>query len=72
MISLHRLTGEEFMLNVDHIESIEFQPDTRITLVNGKQLYVREEPAEIRRAVVVWHRLLRHPLKSDAGTEGGS
>jgi uncharacterized protein YlzI (FlbEa/FlbD family) len=72
MITLHRLTGEEFMLGVEHIESVDFQSDTRITLVNGKQLYVQESPAEIRRQVVVWYRLLRHPLKGEAQAEEGS
>ena len=71
MITLHRLTGEEFMLGVEHIESIDFQPDTRITLVNGKQLYVQETPSEIRRAMVVWYRLLRQPLKSEVSSSGG-
>lgn len=62
MISLHRLNGEEFFLNAQQVESLEANPDTRITLVNGKQLYVREEPEEVRKLMLAWYRLVHAPL----------
>ena len=32
MIKLHRINGEEFLLNSNHIEIVEEKPDTIITL----------------------------------------
>ncbi|TVR44039.1 MAG: flagellar protein [Planctomycetota bacterium] len=72
MITLHRLSGEEFFLNAQHIESLDRSPDTRVTLANGKQLYVRETPDEIRKAMLIWHRLIHGPLPSKAADLKGS
>lgn len=43
MIILHKLNGQEFVLNADHIETIEEKPDTTITLVNEKKYLVQEK-----------------------------
>ncbi len=52
MIILHKLNGEEFVLNVSHIELIEEKPDTTITLVNEKKYLVQEKKEEvIKRAI---------------------
>lgn len=47
MIVLTRLNGEQFALNPDLIERVEETPDTHITLVDGKNLMVRERMAEV-------------------------
>lgn len=70
MITLHRLNGEEFQLNAQHIESVEKNPDTRITLANGKQLYVREGPDEVRRGMLSWYRLVHGPLPDRMSSQG--
>ncbi|MEQ9365483.1 MAG: flagellar FlbD family protein, partial [Leptospirales bacterium] len=44
MIALHRLKGEEFLLNHRLIETIERSPDTLITLTNERKYLVREKP----------------------------
>jgi flagellar protein FlbD len=71
MITLHRLNGEEFYLNAQQVESLEGEPDTRITLANGKQLYVRESCDEVRRAMLAWYRLVNAPIVPSK-SRGGS
>lgn len=44
MIRLHRLKGQEVVLNADLIEMIEETPDTVITLIDGRKLVVQETP----------------------------
>ncbi len=51
MIHLHRIKGEELVLNADLIELIEARPDTVITLIDGRKIVVQESPATIVDAV---------------------
>jgi flagellar protein FlbD len=41
------MNGEEFILNANHIETIESKPDTTITLVNEKKYLVKESKDEV-------------------------
>lgn len=54
MIELTRLNGEPIMVHAMQIESIEPGVDTRVTLMNGKHLYVREDAPAIAEAVRAW------------------
>ncbi len=47
MIVLHKMNGDEFILNSNHIETIESKPDTVITLTNDRKYLVLEKPDEI-------------------------
>jgi len=47
MIILHKMNGDEFILNANHIETIESKPDTTITLVNEKKYLVKESKDEV-------------------------
>ncbi len=47
MIKVHRLNGEEFMLNERHIEIMEELPDTVVTLTNDRKYVLKESVAEI-------------------------
>ncbi|HOT47424.1 MAG TPA: flagellar FlbD family protein [Spirochaetota bacterium] len=47
MITLHKLNGAEFILNNNHIETIESTPDSVITLMNEKKYIVKETADEI-------------------------
>ena len=51
MFLVHRLKGEPLFLNVDLVESVEGSPDTRIRLVDGRQILVVESPAEVAEAI---------------------
>lgn len=56
MIELTKLSGATFMLNPDLIESIEENPDTVITLVNGKKFIVKERRQEVKNLVISYKR----------------
>jgi len=59
MISLTRLNGKPFVLNAELIRSIEENPDTVITLLNGDHVVVRETTAQIVDRVIEYRRHLR-------------
>jgi flagellar protein FlbD len=58
MITLTRLDGREFVVNIDQVVFVEATPDTRLTLRGGDRLMVREEVAEVVRRVVEFRRQL--------------
>jgi len=47
MILVHRLRGEPLYVNSDLIESVEASPDTVLTLVDGRRIFVEEPPTTI-------------------------
>lgn len=63
MIVLHKLNGEEFVLNANHIETMEERPDTVITLFNEKKYLVQESIEEILDKVVVYQRRIARDTK---------
>ncbi len=52
MIVVHPLRGGEVFLNADLIESIEQQPETVVTLIDGRRIEVSDEPEEIADRIV--------------------
>ncbi|XDD49781.1 flagellar FlbD family protein [Leptospira sp. WS92.C1] len=65
MILLHRLKGDEFVLNASHIESLEANPDTTITLSNDRKFVVRESIPEVIEKILEYKkRILVFPLGS--------
>lgn len=56
MIPLHRLSGAEFLLNPDLIQTVESTPDTLVTLNNGVKLLVQESPQKLSDEVRAWRR----------------
>ena len=52
MILVHRLRGEEMFVNADLIESLEATPDTVLTLVDGRRVFVEERPEVVVERVV--------------------
>ena len=47
MISVTRLNGKPLVVNAELIRSVEENPDTTITLINGDRMIVRETMSEI-------------------------
>ena len=43
MIDVTRLNGKILTINADLIESVEENPDTVISLINGKKIIVKEK-----------------------------
>ena len=56
MIELTRLNGKQIIINSDLIESVEENPDTVVTLVNGKKIIVRENKYEVKELVKSYKR----------------
>jgi flagellar protein FlbD len=63
MITLTRLNGDQFMLNIDMIEMMEETPDTVITLTNGKKIIVQESTQKIEADIVRFRKKLNNHLK---------
>lgn len=56
MILLHKLNRDSFYLNCHLIEKIEENPDTVITLVDGKTLRVCETAIEVVRLIKAYRQ----------------
>ena len=59
MISVTRLNGKPIVVNADLIRSVEENPDTTITLLNGDHIIVQEPMAEVVDKAVEYGRNLR-------------
>ncbi len=56
MITLHKINGQEFVLNANQIEVMEAKPDTTITLLNEKIYIVKESPQEVVNLIIEYHQ----------------
>ncbi|GAB4107997.1 MAG: flagellar FlbD family protein [Phycisphaeraceae bacterium] len=59
MITVTRLNGKQFVVNAEVIRTVEENPDTTITLMNGDHVIVRESMQEVVNLVVEYGRSLR-------------
>ncbi len=71
MIMLTKLNGVEFVLNCDHIETIQESPDTTIHLTNGKIYIVRESMRQIVELTTNYRRNIFSKLYNNRGDFGG-
>ena len=62
MISVTRLNGKPLVVNVDLIRTIEENPDTTITLVNGDHIIVRESMSIVVSKAIEYGRHLRRSM----------
>ena len=69
MIKLHRLNGEEFILNPNHIELIEETPDTVITLTNDRKYVVKERAEEVIDLIIEYNKCININVKKMAVRE---
>lgn len=58
MILVHRLRGEPLFVNADLIESIEATPDTVLTLVDGRRVFVDDTPEVVVDRIVAFRASL--------------
>ena len=58
MISLHKLNGDKFILNINHIETLEEKPDTTITLTNGRIYLVKESLNQVVQMIIEYKRAI--------------
>lgn len=62
MITVHRLNGKAFVVNAELIRTVEANPDTTITLVNGDHILVRESLEQVVSLSIEYGRSLRKLL----------
>ena len=62
MIALTRLNGKPLVVNAELIRSVEENPDTTITLINGDHVIVQESMQQVVEAAVEYGRSLRRLL----------
>ena len=56
MICLTRLKGEKFYVNPHQIEYMEEVPETLITFLSGKTIYVRESIDEVIEKIIEYRK----------------
>ena len=59
MITVTRLNGKRFVVNAELIRTIEANPDTTITLINGDHLIVKEPMQQVVQLTIEYGRSLR-------------
>ena len=59
MIHVTRLNGQKFVVNAELIRTIEEQPDTILTLLNGERMVVKESMREVVARSIEYGRHLR-------------
>ncbi|MFW6058561.1 MAG: flagellar FlbD family protein [Phycisphaeraceae bacterium] len=62
MITVTRLNGKQFVVNAELIRTIEANPDTTITLINGDHLIVLESMEEVVELAIEYGRRLRRMM----------
>lgn len=73
MIILHKLNGDEFVVNASHIETVEGRPDTVITLINDKKYIVKEAVDEVIEKIIVYFQKIHiniNRISIDGKSEG--
>jgi len=59
MITVTRLNGRKFVVNADLIRTVEENPDTTITLINGDHLIIKETMKDVVTLTIEYGRSLR-------------
>ena len=65
MITVTRLNGKPIVVNAEIIRSVEENPDTTITLINGDHIIVQERMAVVVDKAIEYGRSLRRMLPLD-------
>ncbi len=61
MILLTRLNGEQLYINAFQVESVDANPDTRLTLTSGRQIFIKETPEGVKSVMLQWFRSMHVP-----------
>lgn len=56
MIVLHKLNGQEIVLNAELIETVETTPDTVINLVTGNRFIVKESKEVVMELAIEYRK----------------
>ena len=63
MITVTRLNGKPMVVNAELIRSVEENPDTTITMINGDHIIVKERMNEIVSRVIEYGQHLRRIMQ---------
>jgi flagellar protein FlbD len=64
LIVVHRLKGEEFVINANLIETIEANPDTVISLTTDRKFVVKESVPEVLKLIKNYHKeVIQKPME---------
>ena len=62
MITVTRLNGKKYVVNAELIRTVESNPDTTITLINGDHLSVSESMQDVVEKAIEYGQRLRQLL----------
>ena len=62
MITVTRLNGKIVVVNAEQIRTVEANPDTTITLINGDHIIVQESMPQVVEKAIEYGRHLRRFL----------
>ncbi len=65
MITVTRLNGKPIVVNAELVRSVEENPDTTITLINGDHIIVQEPMTAVVDKAVEYGRSLRRMIPPD-------
>lgn len=65
MIILTRLSGKPFVVNAELVRTVEENPDTTITLINGDHFIVKETMDEVVERAIEYGQRLRYAFPRD-------
>ncbi len=65
MISVTRLNGKPIVVNAELVRSVEENPDTTITLINGDHIIIQEPMVSVVDKSVEYGRSLRRMIPPD-------
>ncbi|MEM7626412.1 MAG: flagellar FlbD family protein [Planctomycetota bacterium] len=65
MITVTRLNDKPFVVNAELIRTVESNPDTTITLINGDHFIVKESMERVVELAIEYGRSLRKLLPPD-------
>ncbi len=65
MITVTRLNGKPIVVNAELVRSVEENPDTTITLINGDHIIVQERMTVVVDLAIEYGRSLRRMLPMD-------
>ncbi|UOQ47870.1 flagellar FlbD family protein [Gracilibacillus caseinilyticus] len=56
MITLTKLNGDRLTINAVFVERVESLPDTTITLINQKKLFVKEQEVVVKQKITEFYK----------------
>ncbi|UOQ85582.1 flagellar FlbD family protein [Gracilibacillus salinarum] len=70
MITLTKLNGDQITVNAVFVERVESFPDTTITLINQKKLFVKEQEIVVKQKITEFYKQIGlYQLQREVGEQ---